>query len=197
MLNIKYAMVVFLITSMGICTLEAQQRGNRRPPQNRNNTLRSNMAEAEKAVLSYLEQFDTDIVDELAQLKSRRPRLYRRQIEKLFTEMNRIENVKESDKAHYNNLLEEKRLELKSRQISRQYRRSDVEAERQALALKLEDLIDRSFDLRQKNRLREIEKLEQRVVELKSENKKRLQNKATIVAQRLKQLKGDDQLMQW
>jgi|GEM_PF-3812496 len=197
MFDIKYAVIVGMISILFVCPIEAQQRANRRPPQNRSNVQRDRNAQTERAVLSYLEQFETDILSELKQLKANRPRLYRRQIEKFFIEMKRLERVRETDKSHYNNLLEEKRLELLSLQVSRQYKKSDDDEARRALAVKLTELVNRSFDLRQKNRQREIEKLEQRVVELKTENEKRLQNKADIVSERVKQLKGETQEIQW
>jgi hypothetical protein len=172
----------------------------RRNPQNRprrNDAQMQDQRPIEKAVLDYVRSIDSETADQLEALKNSHPNLYKRQMERLGKEMQRLNQVKETDSDHYESLLEEKKLEFETLKLVRKMRKTEDESERSAMEKQLLNLLNKQFDLRQENRLKEIAKLEARITELKSAHQTRLENKSEIVDRRFNQLIGSSAELEW
>lgn len=153
--------------------------------------------EQETEVLEYLEEYSPELVERLSRIKVTRPDTYREQLSRAYRQMIYLENLQETDPDQYERISEERRLELESNQLANQYKNSTDESEKNEIRAELEDLLYRLFDYRQMNRIVEIERLEERLADLKEENQNRLDNKDAIVNNRLLELLGERSGLEW
>jgi hypothetical protein len=151
----------------------------------------------EKAALEYLKEQNPEMALYLMNLRENRPMLYRRVLSRYAYEIRALHRIRESDPERYRRLLEEKKMEWESRMIVNRFRGAETEEEKQTIRMELKELLGRQFDLRQLNRIAEIQKLERRLEELKSQNEERMKNKEKIVDQRLNALLGDNEKFKW
>ena len=82
-------------------------------------------------------------------------------------------------------------------QLAEQYRKSKDEGENQQLKKELRQVLNQAFDLRQQNRVQEMQDLEKRLTELKKVMEQREKNKANIVDKRLEELTSKAKVMEW
>ena len=153
--------------------------------------------EQEEEVIAYLRDTRPDRVDNLLDLKGRRPGLYRSFLSRAYREMRYLNRLKEDDPERYEQVAQEKKFEEEARLLAKKYRESEDENERVRLREDLKVLLDKLFDYRQMNRQFEIEKLEKRLEELKDVNERRLANKEEIVGRRLDEMLGTKRELEW
>ncbi len=197
--KISFIVVVSLILSI-FSYANAQQRpqnpGNR-PMLNRQNIQRLS-SEQEEAVLEHVKAtYPEERYQKLLDLKDTRPAIYNRLLQKAYQEIEYLERLKERDPEMYEAMKEKRELEIQTKQLVDQYKNTENEAEKEKLKNQISELLNKIFDIRQKNREKEIERLEKRLAEAKENNEKRLQNKEEIIAERLKDLLGKHDWMRW
>lgn len=175
------------------------QRGRRQPPPRAQAARRQPQVQANQEVLYLTEQQERDVidylsdvrpeqVDDLLNLKDRRPLAYQRFLSRAFREMRYMEELQQNDPERYEIMAQEKQLESESRDLAKQYRNSTDEDERSRIRAEMRTILDRLFDLRQMNREFEIERLEKRLEEAKANNLRRLENKNSIINARMNEL---------
>ena len=135
--------------------------------------------------------------EKLLELKGSRDMLYHRLLVKAYREMQYLEQLKERDPEQYEAMQEKEKLEIEAKELVDQYKKTENESEKEELKSQITELLSKIFDIRQQNREKEIERLEERLAEAKADNKKRLENKKEIVAERLNELLGEEKWMQW
>ena len=148
-------------------------------------------------MLEYLEEYYPNNLDRLTSIKELRPETYTEQLSRAYRQMIYLENLKETDPEQYERISEERRLEQESNQLAAQYKNTTDEDEKSEMRDELEDLLYKLFDYRQVNRISEIERLEERLADLKEENRNRLDNKDAIVNNRLLELLGERSGLEW
>lgn len=153
--------------------------------------------EQEEEVIAYMRKARPDRVENLLDLKGKRPGLYRSFLSRAYREMRYMERLQEDDPERYEQVAQEKKLEEEARALAKKYRESADENEKVQLKEDLKALLDKLFDYRQMNRQFEIEKLEKRLEELKDVNERRLANKEEIVGRRLDEMLGTKREWEW
>jgi HPt (histidine-containing phosphotransfer) domain-containing protein len=133
----------------------------------------------------------------------------------------KLQAIKEYDKAEYYNLLNELQyskmehhffssrekdfneleqqivaFEIESKSLLAKMKKSEA-TQKPKLKLELKDSISKLFDLKEKRRSIEIERLEERLNELNKKLKIRNKNKAEIINRRMLDLLGEDDYLEW
>lgn len=166
-------------------SVEAQQ-GRRPLPQAQQEVLYLTH-EQEEDVIDYLREARPEQADELILLKDRRPAAYQKFLSRAYREMRYMEEVRRNDPERYEIMKQEKLLESQSRELAKGYRKA-TEEEREGIRTELRSVLNRLFDLRQMNREFEIQRLEKRLEEARGNNRKRLENKESIIDLRMSEL---------
>jgi len=197
----KISFVVLLSLILSIFNIvNAQQRPQNprnRPVLNRQN-LQTLSQEQEEAVLEHVKAtYPEERYQKLMDLKENRPTIYNRLLQKVYQEMQYMERLKERDTEQYEAMQVMKTLEMQTKELVDQYNNTEGESEKEKLKNMITEVLNKIFDIRQENRKKEIERLEQRLTEAKENNKKRLQNKDEIIAERLEDLLGKQDWMRW
>jgi len=197
----KISFVLWLILIISIAGyVNAQQRPQNprnRPMLNRQNVQRLTQEQEEAALEHVKATYPEERYQKLQDLKGTRPAIYNRLVQKAYQEMQYLENLKERDPEMYEAMKEKRELEIQTKQLVDQYKNTENETEKVNLKNQISELLNKIFDIRQENRQKEIERLEKRLAEAKENNKKRLQNKDEIIAERLEDLLGKQDWMRW
>jgi hypothetical protein len=191
-MNMKKGLIIILALS-----LSSAAAGQVRQPNRGGQAEQQLTREMERQVLEYVSKYHPERLKQLEQLRTDRPVFYRRALVRFSREMNTMNRLKQEDPERYQELLEENKLDAESLDLAQQYKDASNEAEKEAIRKKLEDLLNRIFELRQKNRQQEIERLEKRIAGLREQNAKRLDMKDEIVQRRLLQLLGEKNVLEW
>ena len=195
----KKIFIVICIISLFVPTFifTQQRRPNRQIRGAINQEVLYLTPDQESETLTYIQRYYPDRLNNLENIKSRRPEAYRQWLSRAFREMRFMNELKDRDSERYNRMVQEKELDKKSRELSKQYRESTDDDEKAQLRIEIEELLDQIFEIRQMNRQAEIERLELRLAELKENNQKRLENKEVIIQRRLDRMLGQDDDMEW
>ncbi len=184
---------LFLITIAGLFLIQAgfAHRSYAQKPRFKQQLNQNELTqEREEEVLQYVSQAYPHKYENLIQLRSRRPVLYRQALLRAYKEMQFAERLREENPEQYENLKLERELESQSQTLAEQYKTAETEAEKKAIEEKLRSVLIQTFEVRQANRQFEIDKLESRLQELKEKNEERQQNKNRIIQLRIDELLG-------
>ena len=88
---------------------------------------------------------------------------------------------------------EEAQLDAKARNLAAHYRHASDESDRQKLRAEALEVVTNHFDVRQKRRALELERLEKQLDRLRSAINKRTEARETLIRQRTDQLLGEEQ----
>ena len=103
------------------------------------------------------------------------------------------DQLEKSDPDLFKLLKQDAELERTTRQLTMQYRQT-VDADSKAeIGAQLADTVAKHFDVRQKRRALELERLEKELDRMKELFEKRNQSRDKIIEQRLKELKGEEE----
>lgn len=152
--------------------------------------------EQESEVIEYIEEVHPEQLKQLLALKDSRPMVYRRMLSKGYREMRLMKELKQRNPKRYMRVAEERTLDGNSRTLARKFRTAEG-TEKERIREEVKKILDQIFDLRQENRVLEIERLEKKLEELKSNNLERLKNKDEILKRRLMALLGEDKGLEW
>ncbi len=143
---------------------------------------------------------DPALADELEQLKDTRPRAVFSVLRRQFPQVMRLALLKDEDPALYQLRVRDLQLTRQADQLADQHRdarkRGDKDAA-DAIEDQLEPIVVEHFDIRQKVRERELEKLEERIEQLKDALDERDSNKRNLIKQRLAELLGASDARGW
>lgn len=200
-MNNKILSVILLNLLIGMVSfVDAQQRQQNfrdRPAMNVGDMQRLTLEQEEQALEHIKATYPEERYQKLLDLKDTRPAVYNRLLQKAYRAMHYMEQLKERDPEQYAAMNEMKELEIQTKELVDQYKNTKSESEQEKLKNQITELLNRIFDIRQQNRQKEIERLEERLAEAKENNKKRLQNKKEIVTDRLDDLLGEEKWMRW
>ena len=127
----------------------------------------------EAEVLEFIRESDPEHIEKLLVLKTERPEQYRRQLSLAYREMRELQRLKKNDPERYERVVKERELTRKSITLAREYREMNDEKKSKNLRSELQRVLSTLFDYRQMNRDDEIQRLENRLAELKKINDKR------------------------
>lgn len=81
-------------------------------------------------------------------------------------------------------------LERQAQEAAHQYRRASS-AEREEIRKQLGELVNKHFELRQKLRTKELERIQERIEKLRTSIEERNENREAVIERRLKELLGE------
>ena len=189
--------ITLVCVFVNISSLFSQERQPAAQLQGTPVIVRDLNSQQEAEVLKYLEEYYPERVDQLSRIKESRSDTYREQLLRAYTQMIFLNSLKESDPEQYQQVVEERNLEAESNNLATQYKNMTNISEKEKIKTELETLLNKLFDYRQRNRIVEIERLEERLANLKEENQNRLDNKDEIVKDRLYELLGEKSGLEW
>lgn len=103
------------------------------------------------------------------------------------------DQMEKSDPELFKLLKQDAELERTTRQLTMQYRQTVDEDAKAEIGAQLAETIAKHFDVRQKRRALELERLEKELNRMKDLFEKRNQSRDKIIEQRLKELKGEEE----
>jgi len=108
-----------------------------------------------------------------------------------------MKDLKDQDEERYKRVADEKKLEKQVRMLVEDYWQTGDVMKKDELRKAIWKLLSKIFDYRQMNRQEEIQKLENKLKELKDVNEQRLANKDEIVETKLNDMLGGKPEMEW
>ena len=153
--------------------------------------------EDEEGALEYLQESDPQKALNLLSIRESNPAYYHKLISRYAYEIKVLNRLKETDPEKYDRLVNEKRMDRESRMLANNYRITENAEEKAQIKNNLESILNKIFDERQLNRKDEIERLENRLAELKRINQERLVNKEKIINLRIEKLLGGNRSLEW
>ncbi len=103
------------------------------------------------------------------------------------------EKMEKYDPEFFKLLQQDAELDRQTRQLTMQYRQAVDEDSKAGIAAQLAETVAKHFDVRQKRRAMELERLEKELNRMKSLFEKRNSSRDKIIEQRLKELKGEEE----
>ena len=198
-LNLTLFRMIIISVLIVVCsqTLWAQRRAGRLGDRMKNQDVLYLTPEQERETMGYLRENYQDRIDELMALKKKSKLLYMKKMTQAYREMRFMKDLKEQDEERYKRVAEEKKLEKQVRMLVEDYWQTGDSLKKEDLRKSIWKLLSKIFDYRQINRQAEIEKLENKLKELKEVNDQRLANKDQIVEAKLNDLLGGNPEMEW
>jgi len=148
-------------------------------------------------IIEFYKQIESDIEKNLEQLRVRNPQKYERKLQNLYREYVFLNRKKEEDPELYRKAIELRKLSATVRVMANNYKKSDSDSERGKIRTKLRDTLSMVFDLKEKERVAEMDRIKKRLVRLQAEMVERQNNKDQIVENRLNKLIGKEHLYEW
>lgn len=102
-----------------------------------------------------------------------------------------LATLSERDRALYERLMRERDMEHDAIRLSYAIRQSTDDTEREALREQLRETLNLMFDLKQENRLEEIQQVEDMLSAMREQVEARQQQRDDLIERRLRQLAGD------
>ncbi len=198
-LDIALFRMIIISVLIVVCsqTLWAQRRAGQPGNRIKNQDVLYLTPEQEKETMGYLQENYQDRIDELMALKKKSKLLYMRKMSQAYREMRFMKDLKDQDEERYKRVAEEKKLEKQVRMLVEDYWQTGDPMKKDELRKSIWKLLSKIFDYRQMNRQEEIEKLENKLKELKEVNEQRLANKDQIVETKLNDMLGGNPEMEW
>jgi hypothetical protein len=104
---------------------------------------------------------------------------------------NYLEDIQDRNEGLYDGILREQLMEIETRKLASRIQTTSDADRRQELRLELLDQLDEIFELKQQNRLAEVDQLDARLRELRTQMDTRESRRREIVERRLRELLGE------
>ncbi len=148
--------------------------------------------------LEFLKEHSSpDYYEKVLALKSDDPDGYKKQLVFAIQKKWSIQRRAGSDKEYFNLLFETYELEVQVKELIREYKSNPGNKNNSDLKKELRNNLAQLFDFREKEREREVAKLEEKLSALHENLRLRKKNKDLIVDNRLKQLIGEASTLEW
>ena len=147
--------------------------------------------------LEFLQEHAPDYYEEVLAMKSDDPDGYKRQIVFAIQKKWSIQRRAGSDKEYYNLLFDTYGLEVQVKKLIKEYKSIPGNKSNSNIKKELRTNLAQLFDFREKEREREVVKLEEKLSALHENLRLRKKNKDLIVDNRLKQLIGEASTLEW
>ncbi len=150
-----------------------------------------------ETLMEFYQQIDPDIRTKLAKLKLEEAYLYQHKIAHLYHEQEYLSRLEKEVPERYKEAIEMRRLEAGTEKMAELYHRSDNESEQKKIESDLRATLGQLFDLREKEKVQEIERIRGRLERLEQEMKERRKNRDMIITNRLNELTGKRSYYEW
>lgn len=133
----------------------------------------------------------------LEKIKVKRPMLYKRMVRHILHRKKRLEMLKETDPERYKLWQEQQELEMTSWELAEDYREAETDGEKEKIDAKLKETLNTLFDLREKDKEFELQRLEKEIAKLKEIIAKRSGHKTEIIDRHMNELLGEEEYLRW
>lgn len=157
---------------------------------------RLNREEAQ-SVMEFYQQKAPEIAEKLSRLKKQDLPYYNSELRHLYHDKIMLERIKEIQPERFAESLEMRKLDSRSRELSRKYLESDEQDEKEDIEQELRDTLNELFELREKERKLEMQRISEKLKKLENETQLRRENKEQIVENRIKELTGQKSVFEW
>ena len=153
------------------------------------------MEEKHEEAIEFLGQYIEP--ERLEKLKAEKPMEYKHILRHALHQKHELEMLKSIDPERYE--LKEKilRLEIKSHVLSEDYRITKSKSKKKEIEKSLNGILNKLFDLKEKDKKFELKKLEKEIEKLKEVMTERKKHKAEIIEQHLERLLLEKEYMRW
>jgi len=197
---LRFLFVLLLAISANLSAQERQKKEKpERPDKNVSvEDLKRELGDDwENILISKIRQEDPETIEQLEKKKETNPSRYYKDLTKLWRQYKHLEKLKYEDPERYKTEKRYRQLEQKSKQLARDYRKSDSEDEKAKIQDELKICLTKLFDLREKKRNDRVMDLEKEVENLKAMLKYRKEKKDEIIENRLNEMLSEDERMKW
>jgi hypothetical protein len=149
-----------------------------------------------KEIFAWLKEHDAAAAEDLGAAMKTRPDEFWRRFPELVHHVEMMQELQRTDPQAFEYAKQERKLERESMELAQQYRKVGID-DRKAIESKLTTVLADLFDLREKMRAREIERLQKEIEELKERLKKRKELKEDIVRRRLNEMLDREDETDW
>ncbi len=148
-------------------------------------------------VMAWLKEWDPDRLQKMQSQRVENPDFFMELMGDGYQEMKKVLMLKQIEPARYEEMIKERKLDLQCRQLSEKYRTTEDAGQKTAIKNELNVIVGQLFDIRETGREKEVKELERRLTQLREIVEKRRTNKMQIVENRLRQLLGEKEFMDW
>lgn len=141
--------------------------------------------------LEWLKGWDKFRAHDLESKHEQNPHEFMRGIQEAYFEMKRMSELEKSNPEAFAEMKREREMEMRSFDLAQQIRKSTDDAEKEKLKAELMPLLGQLFDIREKHKDQEIDRLSQELKRLQEQVEKRRKNKDAIVEKRFNELTGE------
>lgn len=148
----------------------------------------------------FLQKIDPELYQELEKLKTEDPEIYRSFIQQIHEEKNMRQIFKGKREVSPESKDLMKALfshELQSLKLARTYKQTTDEPTKEKVKKDLTAVLEKTFDIKEKTQYELILRMEERIVKIKELIAQRKEHKEAIVAERFKEITGENQVMEW
>ncbi len=168
------------------------KQGGRRSADHRRRSHRSSLTEEERDTLyKILEEVNPELLERLKKWQEADSPHAMSMLTKMRYRFHSLMRVKETDRAMYDLKIQDLKLEMQSQALAKEAGQS---SEKRA---QLKAVLREHFDVRQKIRERDMEKLRQRIAELEKQTQARSNSREQLIEARLKELSQKSQKASW
>jgi len=148
-------------------------------------------------IYQYMSEIDPEGAKRLKNLQLKDKYHFNRQMQQLYREVMFLKRLKLEEPERYNESIKLRKLSRESGNLAESYRKSTDESEKEKIKQELRPILDRLFDLREKEKLAEIKRISEQLKRLRTKLEERNKNKELIIQNRLDQLTGKGNLYEW
>ncbi len=154
--------------------------------------FRPRLSETERVeLLAFMREHFPVMADELEEVRESRPQQHERRLVRFAPEMRRLMELMDTDPQRGELMIQERKLEMRVRQLSRRHRVAKDERVREELERDVRGLVEELFSVRVRRRELEIRAMEYRMDELKSKLSEMIHRREKIIDRQISEHLSD------
>ena len=180
--------------------MQPGQRNNQQKNPGMNNPQGRQLRFSEEEIAQALEEIkaqDPEFYENLMRMKENMPGEYQIILYETIERKRELERLKEENPELYQDMVKREEYERRERELSRKYRDAETDADKKKIETELKTVLNELFDLNLKMRRREVEELENRIKEIKSDIEERKKDKDKVIELHLKDITGQNDHLRW
>ena len=153
--------------------------------------------EQEGELLIFAQQYVPTRYEQLMEIKEIEPMEYKKTIVEQYPMMVHLKKIQQKEPEVFEIIVNKEELDAQSMKLARSYKGASDESEKSAIESELKVVLDKLFDLRQKEEKLKADKMEEELAKIREILVERDTNKELIVQNRIDELTGKSKYIQW
>ncbi|MCK4352997.1 hypothetical protein KAW65_06270 [candidate division WOR-3 bacterium] len=153
--------------------------------------------EDEKEAIELLGKLAPMRLKRLKEMRLKNPTKYQHFLRQTMRRKKRLELLKEIAPERYELLKKQQELEVKSWKLAEDYKSVETDAEKEKIKSDLKTLLNELFDLKEKDKEFELQRLEKEIAKIKELITKRKAHKNEIIENHFNRLIGEKEYLEW